>query len=97
MKYWNYPHYGGPLIKNMFTHKDTLKAFVEMEIDLKNGGGIYNLPGVYGNRNYFILFSGSGGNVEMRQTIQQLFKQEQWDELEDEYIDKLLIKDGCYR
>ena len=48
-----------------------------MEIDITNGGGIYEMKGIVdedGNEcDYMILFSGTGGSNTLRETVEQLY------------------------
>ena len=44
-----------------------------MDISIENGGGVYDLKGVY-QFDYFILFSGKGGDSDLRMTITNAYK-----------------------
>lgn len=88
---------GGPLADNKLISKDVLEAFTNINIDFENEGGLYVLNGVC-RGDLVILFSGTDGYTNVRETLNSLVKKgRDHDEAECENISKILLGDNCYR
>lgn len=77
--YFNLKVIGGPIQSTSITPPHALASYVNMQIDLSNGGGIYEMKGIVdedGNVcDCMILFSGTGGSNTLRETVGQLFRE----------------------
>ena len=77
MKVWNAEKVGSAIFDTYFTNPHSLKDFANMPIEFENCAGIYvfdNIKYNQGCQDDIILYSGRGGNPEVRKEIWGLYK-----------------------